>query len=338
MVRHLLATALAVGMAAIDVEERRSIGSLPPHVAGAFDQISACHLTPSGGYLVFDRRGHAVSTVAPGADVPKKIVQIGSETGHIILPTAFDSAPNGTFVVADSPGNSAGNQHRIQFFDDTGSDQGGFTLPGRSSVQITLDAMVLSGIGSLKYTGETVLISQPELGALVTEYQLNGVTRRTFGQLRQTGQEKDPAVHAALNAGLPLPSPKGGYYFVFASGVPMFRKYDAAGALVFERHIQGLEVDQELRTLPTTWPRLARGEFPIVPAMIRAAAVDPAGNLWVSLNAPYTYVYDSAGDKRRTLQFRAAGIVAPTSFFFTRDGRVLISPGCYAFESLIANH
>ena len=329
MVRHLLAATLAVGMAALDVEERRSIGSLPAHVAGAFEQIAACHLTPSGDYLVFDRRDHAVSTVARGADVPKKIVQIGSEAGRIILPTAFDSAPNGTFVVADSPK----NQPRIQFFGDSGSDQGGFTLPGRPAVQITLDALVLSGIGSLKYTGASVLISQPELGALVTEYQLNGVPRRTFGELRQTGQEKDPAVHAALNAGLPLPNPKGGYYFVFASGVPMFRKYDAAGALVFERHIEGIEVDQQLRSLPTTWPRLARGEFPIVPAMIRAAAVDPAGNLWVSLTAPYTYVYDSAGDKRRTLQFRAAGIVAPTSFFFTRDGRVLIAPGCFAFDA-----
>jgi hypothetical protein len=326
-----MAAALAAGIAALDVEERRSIGSLPAHVAGAFEQIAACHLTSSGDYLVFDRRAHAVSTVARGADVPNKIVQIGSEAGRIILPMAFDSAPDGTFVVADSPR----NQPRIQFFADTGSDRGGFTLPGRTAVRITLDALVLSGIGSLKYTGESVLVSQPDLGALVTEYQLNGVPRRTFGELRQTGQEKDPAVHAALNAGLPLPNPKGGYYFVFASGVPMFRKYDAAGALVFERHIEGVEVDRQLRSLPTTWPRTAGGEFPVVPPMIRAAAVDAAGNLWISLVAPYTYVYDSAGDKRRTLQFRAAGIVAPTSFFFTRDGRVLISPGCFAFESVI---
>jgi hypothetical protein len=329
MLRHLLAAALAVGMPALDVEERRSIGSLPAHVAGAFEQITACHLTPSGEYLVFDRRAHAVSTVAAGAALPKKIVQIGAETGRIIRPSAFDSAPNGTFVVADSPG----NQHRIQFFDDAGSDRGGYTIPGRHTPQITLGDLVLSGIGSLKYTGESVLISQPDTGALVTEYQLNGVTRRTFGQLRQTGQEKDPAVHAALNVGLALLNPRGGYYFVFLSGVPMFRKYDGAGALVFERHIEGLEVDGPLRSLPTTWPRLAGGEFPIVPAMIRTAAVDPAGNLWISLNAPYTYVYDGAGDKRRTLQFRAAGIVAPTSFFFTRDGRVLIAPGCFAFEA-----
>jgi hypothetical protein len=236
-------------------------------------------------------------------------------------------------VVADSPG----NQHRVQFFGESGSDQGGFTLPGRHAPQITLGDLVLSGIGSLKYTGESVLISQPDIGALVTEYWLNGTTRRTFGQLRQTGQEKDPAIHAALNAGLTLLDPAGGYYFVFISGVPMFRKYDKAGGLVFERHVEGLEVDAQLRSLPTAWPRLAEREFPIVPATIRTAAVDPAGNLWISLSTPYTYVYDSAGDKRRTLQFRAAGIVAPTSFFFTRNGRVLITPGCYAFESRISN-
>jgi hypothetical protein len=67
--------------------------------------------------------------------------------------------------------------------------------------------------------------------------------------------------------------------------------------------------------------------------MIRTAAVDRDGNLWISLVAPYTYVYDQSGDKRRTLQFRAAGVVAPASFFFTNDSRVLVSPGCYAFDS-----
>jgi hypothetical protein len=132
-----------------------------------------------------------------------------------------------------------------------------------------------------------------------------------------------------------LAIPKGGYYFVFAAGVPMFRKYDAAGALVFERHIEGAEMDPYLRQMPTTWPRRgpAGSEYPIVPPMIRTAAVDRAGNLWVSLVAPYTYVYDQSGEKRRTLQFRAAGIVTPASFFFTTDARVLVSPGCYAFDA-----
>jgi hypothetical protein len=333
MFRLLLAAALAVvagpDISRPDVEERRSVGGLPAHVAGAFDEIADCHLSPAGDYLVFDRRAHAVYSVARNADAPKKIVQIGSETGRIIRPMAFDSAADGTFVVADSPA----DQHRIQFFFNDGSELGGFLIPGRPVPRITLGDLVLSGLGSLKYTGAGVLISQPEIGALVTEYQLNGATRRTFGQLRQTGQEKDPVVHAALNTGLALPHPKGGYYFVFASGVPMFRRYDAAGEIVFERHIEGVEIDQYLRSVPTTWPRRAGGELPIVPAMIRTAAVDRAGDLWISLVAPYTYVYDSRGDKRRTLQFRAAGVVAPTSFFFTHDTRVLVTPGCYAFDA-----
>jgi hypothetical protein len=112
----------------------------------------------------------------------------------------------------------------------------------------------------------------------------------------------------------------------------MFRKYDADGKLAFQRHVQGVEVDPYINEMPGTWRRRTTGgEIPLVPSIVRTAAVDPAGNLWVSLVAPFTYVYDTSGEKRRTLQFRAAGIVAPTSLFFTRDARVIVAPGCYAF-------
>ena len=277
--------------------------------------------------LIFDRRAHAVYTVAPGSDTPKRIVQIGSETGRIIRPTAFDSAADGSFVVADAPG----DRQRVQFFSAAGTTLGGFTMPGHGVPQITLGDLVLSGLGTLEYTGQTVLISQPELGSLVIEYLPTGTPLRTFGDLRETGQEKDPQVHAALNLGITLVNPKGGYYFVFLSGVPLFRKYDSAGQLVFERHIEGIEMDPYVGRAPTTWPR-KRGEIPIVPAMVRTAAVDREGNLWISLAAPFTYVYDASGDKRRTLQFRGAGIISPTSFFFTDERRVIVTPGCYAFD------
>ena len=313
---------------AFDVEERRATGSLPAYVAAAFDEMAACTVSPAGDYLIFDRRAHAVYTFAKGGEAPKRIVQIGSETGRIIRPTAFDPAPDGSFVVADAPG----DQQRVQFFSATGTTLGGFTMPGRGVPQITLGDLVLSGLGTLEYTGQTVLISQPELGSLVVEYLPTGTPLRTFGKLRETGQEKDPQVHSALNVGISLLNPKGGYYFVFLSGVPLFRKYDAAGNIVFERHIEGVELDPYVGKLPTTWPR-KRGEIPIVPATVRTAAVDPDGNLWISLAAPYTYVYDTSGDKRHTFQFRGAGILSPTSFFFTRDRRVLVTPGCYAFDA-----
>ena len=114
----------------------------------------------------------------------------------------------------------------------------------------------------------------------------------------------------------------------------MFRKYDAEGNLLFERHIEGAELDDLLATLPTRWPtrRVEDRELPLVTPTVRTAAVDPAGRLWVSLSLPYTYVYDSHGDKMRTLQLRAAGTISPTSLFFTRDGRLLVTPGCYEFQ------
>lgn len=108
---------------------------------------------------------------------------------------------------------------------------------------------------------------------------------------------------------------------------------DAEGRLIFERHVEGIELDQFVRGLPTMWPKRKVGgdELPIVPATVRTAAVDPDGNLWISLAVPYIYVYDSNGDKRRTVQFRAAGVLAPSGFFFTKDARVLVTPGCYLF-------
>lgn len=332
--RALLLSCLTAGALlsarGIDVQELRSVGGLAAHLAGAFEEISACHLTAEGHYVIFDRREHAVFTAEANASKPRKIVQIGFEPGKVLRPLAFDSAPDGTFMVADAPA----GRNRVQFFTYSGSGLGGFTLPGSKGEQLTIGNVVVSGIGSLEYTGASFLVSQPEVGALVTEYSNDGRVLRTFGELRGTGQESDPAVHHALNVGLPLVNPEGGFYYVFVSGTPMFRKYDAKGALIFERHIEGIEVDAFLRTLPTTWQRRGAGgtEFPVVPVSIRAAAVAPDGSLWVSLAVPFTYVYDDQGDKRRALQFRAAGIMSPTSFFFTRGRQVLVTPGCYAFN------
>lgn len=155
-----------------------------------------------------------------------------------------------------------------------------------------------------------------------------------LGALRPTGHEEDRDLHLALNAGVPLIDPRGGFYFVFQTGEPVFRKYDGEGRLVFERRMQGLEIDDIVATLPSVWPRRRTedGEMPLVAPTIRTAAVDPDGNLWVSFVAPYTYVYDPEGDKIRTLQFRAAGLLAPDSLSFGPSGRLLVTPGLYEFD------
>jgi hypothetical protein len=128
----------------------------------------------------------------------------------------------------------------------------------------------------------------------------------------------------------------GGIVFVFQTGVPTFRKYSADGRLEFERHIEGPALDGYLKGLPTSWPvrKVGDGTFPLVPPVVRAAALSPEGDLWISLIPLVTYVYNAAGEKTRTVQFDATGPFAPTNISFSRASgasRLLVTPGCYEF-------
>jgi len=313
------------------VEILRSTGGLSAYIAGSFQQPIGFQQTDSGQYFVFDRRAHAVYTIA--GDAAKKIIEVGAEPGRVLDPSAFDVDPSdGSFVIADAPF----RQQRIQTFTASGGRIGGFTLVPRDVPRVTLDSVVLNGVGSIQYTGRTLLLNQPEVGALITELSIDGTPIRTFGALRATAHEAEPDLHLALNVGLPLIDPTGGFYFVFVAGVPIFRKYDQKGTLLFERHIEGAELDEYIRTMPTRWP-VRRTEdrdlLPVVRPAIRTAGVDRGGRLWVALTSAVTYVYDADGDKRRTVQFKGADTLNPNSLFFTKDGRILVTPGCYEFRA-----
>ena len=205
---------------------------------------------------------------------------------------------------------------------------------GRAMPQVIIGNYALTGISSLQFTGGSVFVSEPERGSLITEYSVAGVPQRTIGRLRTTGHEQERDLNLALNAGLPLVDPTGGFYYVFLTGPPMFRKYDASGNLLYERHVEGREIDELVTSQPTTWPtrKVEDREVPFVQPIVRTAAVDQQGQLWISLIVPYTYVYDTHGDKARTAQFNAAGIMSPTSLFFTSSGHILVTPGCYEFD------
>jgi hypothetical protein len=327
--------AVAVAVAASPTLARaplvlRSVGGVPAHVAGMFEEPLALQEVPSGGYLVFDRRAHAVYRIDAARQRAEKVVDIGPETGKVIGPTAFDSGPDGIFVVADAPT----GVERLQFFNLRGQRVGGFDLPGRAAPRVILGTLVMSGVGSLQFTGRSVLINQPETGGLITEYGLGGTPVRTIGQLRATGQEADRDVHLALNVGLPLVNPQGGFYFVFLTGEPRFRSYERSGTLRFERLAQGVELDALTRSMPTRWPRrtIDGTTLPLVPPVVRAAGVDPLGRLWVSYIAPVTYVFDADGDLAAKVQFQAAGPLSPTSFSFPDRSRLLVTPGLYEFD------
>lgn len=311
------------------VETLRSVGGLPVEIVGEFREPLGYQRTADGAQFVFDRRGHAVYGVDAAATASRKLVAIGGETGRVIEPSAFDLGPDGTFVVADAPN----GRERLQFFAADGRWLSGFFLPGRATPRVTLGNLSLSGVGTLHYTGRSVLISQPETGGLMTEYGLAGTPVRTIGQLRQTGHEDDRELHLALNAGIPLADPTGGFWFVYLAGPPAFARFDAKGTRLFHRVIQGREIDPLVAAIPAVWPRRAVDgtEVPLVAPLVRAAAVDPRGRLWVSFVVPYTYVFDSLGEKVRTVQFQAAGVVAPASLHFPSPGRLLVTPGCFEF-------
>lgn len=311
------------------IETLKSVGGLSPAVAGLFREPIGFQQADAGEYFVFDRRGHAVFEVTADGQSARKLVAIGGEDGHVIQPTAFGLHPAGTFAVADAPN----RRERIQFFGYGGARLGGFTLPGRATPRIMIGALTLSGVGSLAFTGRSVLVNQPETGSLVTEYTLEGTPVRSIGALRPTGHEADRELHLAMNAAIPLVDPAGGLYVVFMAGVPAFRKYDKAGALVFERTMQGRELDPVLEQMPKRWPRrtVDGTEVPLVVPVVRTAAVDAASRLWVAFTIPFTYVFDALGEKVRTVQFRGAGILSPSSLSFTPRGRLLITPGCYEF-------
>ena len=325
-----LAAAAALPVEALRVDVLTSIGGLPPHVTRLFDAPASFQQGPTGDYFVFDRGGHAVYRVDSRRETARRIVGIGQEDGRVIDPTGFDMAEDGRLVVADRP---RGRQ-RIQVFDAEGMRLNGFVMPGQPAARIVLGGAVLNGTGSIQFARRELLLSHPESGSLITAYTGAGYSTGVVGRLRPTAYESDRELHLAMNAGLPLADPTGGYYYVFMAGRPSFRKYDANGKLLFERLIQGVELDAFLDAQPTQWPRRTVGEreVPFVAPVVRAAAVSPAGELWISLAVPYTYVYDAQGDKTRTLQFRAAGIVGPTSLAFSRRGTVLVTPGCYEFD------
>jgi hypothetical protein len=309
----------------------QSTDAIPAHIAGRFRDASGFQQSASGQYFVFDRRSHVVFGIDSDKSSTWEIVHIGAEVGRIIDPTAFAVAPDGSFAVADAPE----NRERIQIFTPAGFRTAGFTLPQRQTPRVVFENYVMNGIGSMQYTGHSILLSQPENGSLVTEYGPDGSTIRTLGRLRRTGHESDRQLHLALNSGIALPDTDGGLWFVFQTGEPLLQKYDRSGQLQFERHVEGREIEQALASLPTTWPvrKDADGEYPIVTPTIRSAAIDRERRVWISLIVPYTYVFDRDGDKVRIVQFRAAGIISPNSLFFGPRGQLLVTPGLFEFPA-----
>jgi hypothetical protein len=304
------------------------VAALPAHLVNRLQDPTAIVTATSGEHVVLDRRAHGVYLIDEAGRGMRRLLEVGHEPGRLFQPGSLAISRDDIFAVLDAPN----DLQRIQYFDLEGRRIGGFFLPIVGTPQMIIGDATISGVGALAFTGRTFLVAEPAWGSLFAELDTDGRVIRHVGQLRPTARESDRDLHLALNTGVPLVDPTGGFYFVFQTGVPLFRKYDAGGRLLFERHIEGPEIDPLILALPTSWQR-DPGRRPVVPPLVRTAAVDREGRLWVSLRLPYTYVYDGTGHRIRTVQFAGAGILAPLHLFFSAGGRVLVTPGGYAFNS-----
>ena len=306
----------------------QAVAAAPAHIITRFDDDAAIAVTASGDYIVLDRRGHALYVSDAAGDNVRRIVSAGTGPGELFYPLALALNADDLVAVADSPNGF----DRVQYFTTTGLRVGGFYLPLAPEPRLTVPNMLLASGGTLIFSGSTFVVNRPEWGALVTEHDAAGQVVRQMGSIRHVGPAPDRDLDVAMNIGIPLRTADGGFLFVFQTGVPMFRKYAPDGRLEYERHVEGPELDARILSLPTVYPPRASGARPVVPPMVRAAAIDRQGRLWISLHVPYTYVYDAAGEKIRTVQFRGARQIAPSSLFFTRTGRLLVQPGGYEFD------
>lgn len=324
--------------AASAVEVLTPTGGLPPNIVGQMREPSVFVQASDGSYVIFDPRAQQVYGVDAAKKSLKKLVAIGPSDGQILRPNGFAYNSNKTFTIVDVPG----AYERVQTFYEDGTPLSRFQRwPSRpGAVPVSVNGAIVGGISGIAPIGRNFLTGAQALdgqtgNALMSEFDPDGNVVRHVGSIRPTGQDADAGLRRALNAGIPLVAPDGTIYFVFTTGIPMFRKYSAAGELLFERHIEGPELDATIQSLPTSWParRVQGSDFPAVTATVTAAAIDRVGQLWISLGSPFTYVYGADGDKTRTLQFRGTELMTPTSFFFTTDGRLLVTPGCYEFSA-----
>ena len=162
----------------------------------------------------------------------------------------------------------------------------GFFLPGQPAARVTIDNLMLNGAGSIQHAGNTLLISHPESGALFTEYSPGGYAQRSIGRLRATGFEDDRELHVAMNAGLPLVDPTGGFYLRLhhrPAAVPQVRRDGSAGLRAAHRRARARRLPGDAADALAATPRRGQ-DVPFVtpsfappPSARTRRAVDLAG-------------------------------------------------------------
>jgi DNA-binding beta-propeller fold protein YncE len=245
-----------------------------------------------GLYVVSERSRNSVLVIDGQLSVRKVIGGIGSGPGRLFRPGHLNVASDGVIYVQD------GGNERIQSFDFDGHFLGGF--------QTTQYMGFAAGAGGEVYLG------QPERGALVTVYSRDGRVLRSFGKTKTLSEvygteqaARDEQFRNAINR-VHLTVDADGSVLVNFALAPILQKYTRQGELVFERRLEGPEVDALTQEVLSEFGGqhlvMSLDGFPERLMSLEAVAL-PGGEINVVLIDGSIYVADAEG--------RKVGIVRP---------------------------
>ena len=265
---------------------------------------------------------------AAGARV-RRIVSAGIGPGELFNPLALALNGDDLIAVADSPN----GLDRVQYFASNGLRVGGFYLPltpraATDSVERAHRERRFPRLLGLDVRGQSAGV-----GRARDRTRRHGPGRSSDGQSpagwhvtrsrsRHRDEHRDPASCTATAASCSCSRP--------------VCRCSASTAATAGSSSSAISKDRSSTLASWRFPRSGhRGRRATSPSFRRWCArqrVDAEGRLWISLTVPYTYVYDAAGDKIRTVQFRGVRVLSPSSLYFTSTGRLLVGPGGYEFE------
>lgn len=268
----------------------------------------------NGKYFVSDFEHNRVVVLDEHLNKEREIGRIGSGPGRLIHPSDISVSRDGTIYVVDS-----GND-RIQ----------SFTTDGQYTSEFRTTLFEGFGVDSR----DEVHLNQPEKGSLVTVYSASGKQLRSFGKLKNFSEvygrqfdSKNESYRIAMNRVRLFIDAEDNIYVTFMLA-PILQKYKPDGSLLFERRLEGPEIDNLTRILVTDTPDkyISFGYDGLdARVIVLDPVVDPrSGRIYVILADSSVYVADQNGDRLSCLHPPPGQSLFPFMSGLGPDNEVLV--------------